>query len=275
MPWSAAGERQLDPALASPRGLGAGSGHRACRKTPGSAAALFGPGAAADQRRDAGLAPRRPTLAAGRGNGLRRASNQQYGDAEACHEALRLIRPRPARPARARRPLPAGSGGDLSATSSRTSALPTLAGACWRRVAPLGGPVTLASVIEHTGRSPRGCDRARARALLERQLETAARSPLAARCRPPHRGLRDPRPRLQAPRCNAAELAERWLEVARQAPDEPQAPVNREAILVDLLEQAARASLALGENGLAARTAAEARDPWSEGAGWTAGRRGG
>ena len=189
--------------------------------------------------------------------------NEQYGDADACHEALRLIR------ADELAQLQAGARCQLALVAisqDRPDEAADQLERAWELVAPLGGPVTVASVIEHTGRFTPRLDRARARALLERQLETAARSSrlLAAATAPRICEIH----LAEGSALDAAEVAERWLEVARKAPDEPRAPVNREAILVDLLEQAARASLALGENGRAARAAAEARDLWADREGW-------
>ena len=255
----AAGERQLDPSV-SPRALARGRA-TGLPLDPGQRGVLLGEvlQLTSDVTPDSPFGDRWQRAAALVGTSF----NQQYGDAEACHEALRLIRPDELAQLRA------GAHCQLALVAisheQPDEAADQLERA-WELVAPLGGPVTLASVIEHTGRFAPRLDRARARALLERQLETAARCSrlLAAATAPRICELH----LAAGSALDAAELAERWLEVARQAPDEPQAPVNREAILVDLLEQAARASLALGENGRAARTAAEARDLWSEREGW-------
>jgi len=189
--------------------------------------------------------------------------NEQYGDGDACREALRLVRDDELAQLRAgalcQLALVAVSRDEPDEAADRLEQ-------AWSVVSPLGGPVTTASVLEHTGRLASRLDPARARALLERQLDTAAHgsrllaAAAAARLAELHHA--------QGSVLDAAELAERWLEVARHAPDEPHSPAQRDGILVDLLEVAARASLALGETGRAARTAAEARDRWAEREGW-------
>ena len=256
------GRRRRTPAR--PVGVAPRPRPRPCHRPaarPRAACRAAGRGAAADRRRDAGLAvhDRWQRAAALVGSSF----NEHYGDADACHEALRLIR------ADELAQLRAGARCQLALVAisqDRPDEAADQLERAWELVEPLGGPVTVASVIEHTGRFTPRLDRARARALLERQLETAARSSrlLAAATAPRICEIH----LAEGSALDAAELAERWLEVARQAPDEPRAPVNREAILVDLLEQAARASLALGENGRAARAAAEARDLWADREGW-------
>ena len=255
----AAGGRQLDPSV-SPRALARGRAtglpldHEQRAALLGEVLQLTG-----DVTPDSAFHDRWQRAAALVGSSF----NEHHGDADACHEALRLIR------ADELAQLQAGARCQLALVAisqDRPDEAADQLERAWELVEPLGGPVTVASVIEHTGRFTPRLDRARARALLERQLETAARSSrlLAAATAPRICEIH----LAEGSALDAAEVAERWLEVARKAPDEPRAPVNREATLVDLLEQAARASLALGENGRAARAATEARDLWADREGW-------
>ena len=164
----AAGERQLDPSV-SPRALARGRA-TGLPLDPGQRGVLLGEvlQLTSDVTPDSPFGDRWQRAAALVGTSF----NQQYGDAEACHEALRLIRPDELAQLRA------GAHCQLALVAishERPDEAADQLERAWELVAPLGGPVTLASVIEHTGRFAPRLDRGRARALLERQLETAAR----------------------------------------------------------------------------------------------------
>ncbi len=255
----AAGERQLDPTV-SPRALARGRAtslpldrHRR-EELLGEALQLT-----AHVTTESSFTDRWQRAAALVGHSF----HQQFGDGDACREVLRLLR------ADELAQLRAAAHCQLALVALRADDPDEVAAQlerAWDVVAGLGGPGTFVAVIDHTGRFAPHLDPGRARSLLERQLEAAARvSRLLAAAASP---------RLcevhltTGSALDAAELAERWLEVVRHTPDEPRSPVNREGVLVDLLEQAARASLALGETGRAARAAAEARDMWADRETW-------